>query len=147
MRSSKSVPKQKVIPDYVTEYHNKLQSSEIIAGHKVMKLYCKLVDDMKVWNYDTEAGYRVIEFIETFCMLSDGEMGQPLILELFQKAAIQAIFGFKNADGRRRFREVMWLMARKNGKSQLLSAIALYMLMADGEASANVFSAARFVAC
>ena len=62
---------------------------------------------------------------------------------LFQKAFISALFGFVDkATGLRRFREAFLFMARKSGKTELLSAIALYCLIADKEAGAEVYCAA-----
>jgi len=82
--------------------------------------------------------------METFCRQSKGEwIGQPLVLDVWQKAFVQSIFGFIHKDtGERRFKEVLLLIGRKNGKSTLLSGIALYMLMADGEGGAEVYSVA-----
>jgi len=94
--------------------------------------------------FDIEKANKPIRFIETFCKHSKGEWaGQPIKLELFQKAFIAALFGFVDKDtGLRRFREAMFYCGRKNGKSVLLSGIALYMLMADGEGGAEVYSLA-----
>lgn len=70
-------------------------------------------------------------------------IGAPLVLELFQKAYIQALFGFLEKEtGFRRYRETMFLVGRKNGKSTLLAAIALYMLIADYEGAAEIYSVA-----
>ena len=122
-------------------------SGEIIAGEKIKKIYSKLVselDDSSLpFYFDEKKADRPIEFIETFCKQAEGKMGEPIKLELFQKAFIQAIFGFLNRDTKtRRFNEVILLMARKNGKTTLLSAIALYMMIADGEGSAECYSVA-----
>ncbi len=66
-----------------------------------------------------------------------------MVLELFQKAFIAALFGFVHkATGLRRFKETLFMVARKNGKSTMLAGIALYMLIADGEAGAEVYSTA-----
>lgn len=64
-------------------------------------------------------------------------------LRTLAKAFIAAIFGVVYADtGLRKFREVILLVARKNGKSLIASAIALYCLVADGEAEADCYSVA-----
>ena len=61
----------------------------------------------------------------------------------FQKAFIQALFGFVDREtGLRRYREAFFLVGRKNGKSTLLAGLALYMLIADGEGGAEVYSTA-----
>jgi len=89
--------------------------------------------------FDLEKANRPIEFIETFCRHSKGEWaGQPIKLELFQKAFIAALFGFVDkGTGLRRFREAMFYCGRKNGKTVLMSSLALYMMMADGEGGAE----------
>jgi phage terminase large subunit-like protein len=62
---------------------------------------------------------------------------------MFQKAFIAALFGVVHKKtGLRQFRETLFLIARKNGKSTMLSAIALYMLVADGEGGAEIYSVA-----
>lgn len=73
---------------------------------------------------------RPIEFIERFCKHSKGEWaGKPVTLELFQKAFISALFGFVDREtGLRQYREAMFYVARKNGKSTMLAGIALYMM-------------------
>lgn len=134
--------------NWVKEYHRQIEAGEVVVSAKVRKVYSKLAADIDMprgdWVFDEEAGERPIEFIETFCRQSKGEwIGQPVVLDVWQKAFVQAMFGFVHKDtGERRFKEVLLLVARKNGKSTLLSGIALYMLMADGEGGAEVYSVA-----
>ena len=133
--------------NYVEEYWQAIESGEILVSKKVQKIYSRLVDDIrqpgKKWRFDLRAANRPIEFIETLCKHSEGEwMGQTIELELFQKAFISALFGFVDEQGIRRFKETFFLVARKNGKSTLLSGLMLYMLIADAEGGAQVVSAA-----
>lgn len=132
--------------NYITEYYEKIQSGEIITSKRVQKLYEKLVYDIEQpneYHFDIMKANKPIEFIERFCRNSKGEwIGKPVRLDLFQKAFIQALFGFVDQNGVRRFKEVFFYVARKNGKSTLLSTIMLYMLVADGEGGAEVVSAA-----
>lgn len=135
--------------NYIKEYYNKIKSGEIVTSARVKKVYKRLVNEMEnpdedfPFYFNEEVGERPIIFIETFCKQSQGIMGEPLNLQLFQKAYIQLLFGWleKETDYRR-FRETMFLVARKNGKSTMLSAIALYMLIADGEGAAEIYSVA-----
>ena len=117
-----------------------------MVSKKVRKIYSRLVDDIRQpgkWLFDERLANKPIEFIETLCKHSKGEwIGKPIKLELFQKAFISALFGFVDEQGVRRFKETFFLVARKNGKSTLLSGIMLYMLIADGEGGAQVVSAA-----
>lgn len=133
--------------NYIKEYVNEIENGNIIAGKKIVKIYKRLLEESKnkslPFYFDEEIGERPITFIETFCKQSEGEIGKPIKLELFQKAYIQALFGFVYRDtGYRRFNETMFLVGRKNGKTTMLSAIALYMMIADGEGSAECYSVA-----
>lgn len=133
--------------NYIKEYIEQIDKGNIVVGKKVKKIYKRLLkesDDKRLpFYFDEEKGNRPIEFIETFCKQAEGEIGKPIKLELFQKAYIQALFGFVYRDtGLRRFNETMFLVGRKNGKTTMLSAIALYMMIADGEGSAECYSVA-----
>ncbi len=133
--------------NYIREYNDKIQSGEIITSRRVKEVYARLVKDMDdpdcPYYFDEKTANRPIEFTETFCKQSQGELGADLKLELFQKAYVQALFGFLDKKtGYRRFNETLFLVGRKNGKTTLLSPIALYMLMADYEGAAEVYSVA-----
>lgn len=133
--------------NYIKEYLTQIDLGKIVVGQKVKKIYERLLseinDDSLSFYFDEEKGERPIEFIETFCKQSEGEIGKPIKLELFQKAYLQALFGFVYRDtGYRRFNETIFLVGRKNGKTTMLSAIALYMMIADGEGSAECYSVA-----
>lgn len=134
--------------NWILKYWEEIENGNIIVSQKVYKIYKRLVDDIKNpkgdWVFDEEKANRAINFIEQFCKQSKGEwIGKPVQLQLFQKAYISALFGFvHNETGLRRYKETMFLVARKNGKSTMLSGIALYMLVADGEGGAEVYSVA-----
>ena len=133
--------------NYVKEYCDRIERGDIITSRRVKAVYERLVkemgDDSIPYYFDEETGERPITFIETFCKQSQGTIGAPLKLELFQKAFIQLLFGWLEKDtGYRRFRETLFLCGRKNGKSTLLSGIALYMLVADYEGAAEIYSVA-----
>lgn len=132
----------------ILEYWQKIESGEEIVSDKVRRVYKKLVNDLNnkdsEWEYNPKRANHVIEFIENYCKHSKGKLGgKPFILELWQKALLAALFGFVHKiDGTRKYRELILIVARKNGKSTLGSAIALYMLVADGEPGPEVVSAA-----
>ena len=135
--------------NYVREYWSRIERGEIVTSRRVKAVYGRLIADMDAaaadspYYFDEAAGERPIEFIETFCKQSQGTLGAPLRLELFQKAYIQTLFGWREkAMGYRRFRETLFLVGRKNGKSTLLAAIALYLLIADYEGAAEIYSVA-----
>lgn len=91
--------------------------------------------------FDEDAAQIPIEFIETFIVPSESE--QPMRLLDWEKCWIAILFGWKRkADGFRRFRRTLLLMAKKNGKTALAAALTFVCLVADGELSARVFIAA-----
>ncbi len=127
---------------YIEEYFNKMQNGEIIVCNKIYKTYEKLVKELynpyKNYVFDDWKAYRCIDFIEKFCMTSTGKLGEKLELQLFQKAMLEAVFGFVDKDtGYRRYKEVLDILGRKNGKTTLLGGINNYMTVADGEAGAE----------
>ena len=106
-----------------------------------------LSDDRALLNgcyFDAGAAEAVILFIERFCRQSKGIFrGRPLVLLPWQKdKVIRPIFGWKRADGLRRFTEAYVEVAKKNGKSTLASAIALMMACMDGEGGPEIYFAA-----
>ena len=134
--------------NYILEYWNKIQSGEAQACRRLKQQYQKLVEELESprdpWVFDIEKANRPIEFIERFCKHSKGKWaGKPVRLELFQKAKIQAVYGFIHREtGLRRAREVLTIVGRKNGKSTEKAALGNYMLVADGEGGAEVYSVA-----
>ena len=134
--------------NYIDQYLDAIRSGKCIVGKRIRRQYEKLSQDIHEpsggYIFDQKKAEKPIQFIERFCKHSKGEWAaQPVKLELFQKAFISALFGFIHETTReRRYRETLLYVARKNGKSTLLSGIALYCLIADGEAGAEVYSVA-----
>ena len=134
--------------NYITAYNSLIQSGGIVASRRVKQVYARLAaataDTTGQYIFDEARASRPIAFIERFCKHSKGEWaGQSISLELFQKAYIQALYGFiERSSGCRQYRESFFLVGRKNGKSTLLAGLALYMLTSDGEGGAEVYSTA-----
>ncbi|MBT2722306.1 terminase large subunit [Bacillus sp. ISL-46] len=132
----------------VIEYYEQIESGKEIVGNKVRRIYKKLVDDIydikSIYEYDSKKANHAIEFIENFCKHSKGKWGgKPIELELWQKAFVSASFGFVHKiDGTRKYREVLLVVARKNGKSTIASGIGLYLQIADGEPGSEVYAVA-----
>lgn len=129
--------------NYIQEYVNAIDGG-LVVGEKVRQVYTDLLRDIKDGKYDLDehAGEMPIRFAESFCVPKDSKTGKPIKLELFQKAYLQALFGVKMKDGKRRYRESLLLLARKNGKTTMLAIVMLYMLVADNEPGAEVYSVA-----
>jgi len=134
--------------NYIDEYLEAIKTGKCIVSKRIRREYERLSDDIhnpkNGFVFDEKKALRPIQFIERFCRHSKGEWANsPLKLELFQKAFISALFGFVDEKtGFRKYRETMFYVARKNGKSVLLSGIALYCLIADNEPGAEVYSVA-----
>lgn len=133
--------------NYIVQYWQEMEKGNIVVSKRIYKQYQKLVQDINhhdKYIFDESKAMRPIKFIETFCKHSKGELaGKPLKLALFQRAYISALFGFIDKDtGHRRYTESFFFVARKSGKSTMLAAISLYMLMADGESGSEVYSVA-----
>lgn len=83
--------------------------------------------------FDEDAGRFVCDFIETFCRQSKGSQwaGRPMALLDWQRDFLMRLFGWKRPDGTRRYRKAYLEVAKKNGKSTLVSALVLVLLLAD----------------
>lgn len=135
--------------NYIREYYRRLFSDPDEPDHIVSckrirqqyKILIDLLDDQECqYVFDEDRGTLPIVFIESFCRQAQGDIGSPLKLELFQKAKLQAVFGFiDKKTGLRKFREVMDMRARKNGKTTELAALAMYMTLADGEGAPETY--------
>lgn len=146
---------------YIEKYNKWIKDNPNKVCKKIKAIYEKLEKDMKIqkevsffnaatgevekhtYRFDEVKARQPIGFIEKFCKQSKGKWnGKPLKLELFQKAMIEAAFGFVDEKGKRKYRKVIFFVARKNGKSVLDSALATYMLTNDKEGGAEVYSVA-----
>ena len=117
-----------------------------IPANELIKLACKrhLADlehgAARGLYFDQAAASRSNLFFKVL-QHSKGEWaGQPFDLELWQAFIDAMLFGWKRADGTRRFREAYIAVPRKNGKTTLLSGEGLKLLAADGEAGAEVYT-------
>jgi phage terminase large subunit-like protein len=133
--------------EVAVKYAKDVLTGKIVAG-KLVKLACKrFIDDWKngkarglIWRRDK--AQHVIDFFG-FLKHTKGEWGgQTFVLLPWQVFVLANMFGWYYADGTRRFKEIYIEVARKNGKSTLMAGIGLYMLFADGEPGAEVYSAA-----
>ena len=132
--------------------------TEFVATRGKLRTARQIKADTKVWTkskadeaavkagcwFDLNAANHAVNFCEKFLIHSKGKWaGQPFNLLKWQKSSvIMPLFGWKNADKSRRFRMAYIEIPKKNGKSTLASAIALYLLSADGEPGAEVYCAA-----
>ena len=125
---------------------------DVLSGRAVVGKWVRLAVERHVrdletgpargLHFDEAAARRVISFFD-FLKHSKGEWaGQTIRLEPWQQFILWVLFGWKREDGQRRFRVAYQEIARKNGKSTLASGIGLYLLDADNEPGAEVYTAA-----
>ena len=134
--------------EIAVQYANDVLSGEVLAA-KYIKLACAQflegLEDQSKYYYDETPAHKACKFIEAQFHTKGkwASKKKNLILEPWQIFFICNVFGFLSvATGLRRYREVLLLVPRKNGKSALAAAIGLYMLCADGEHGAEVYTGA-----
>lgn len=147
---------------YIEEYNEWIKNNPNKVCKKVKIVYQKLVDDIKIpktvsffnkltdenevhtYIFDERKSLRPIHFIEKYCKQSKGKWaGKPLKLELWQKAFIQALYGFVDQrTGLRKYKKGLLFVSRKNGKSTIDSGLANFMLTKAGEGGAEIYSVA-----
>ena len=93
-------------------------------------------------HYDEEKATRAVRFIENLKHTKGKWAGKPFWLFPWQEQVIRDVFGIVDAQGRRQFRTAFVEIGKKNGKSELAAAVALYLLYAGNEPSAEVYGAA-----
>ena len=148
---------------YIEEYYEWIKANPKKVCKKVKLVYEKLVDDIKnpktvsffnkltdeeethTYIFDEKKALRPIHFIERYCKQSKAKWaGKNIKLELWQKAFIEAAFGFIDKDtGFRKYNKVALYVARKNGKSTLVSGLSNYMLTKDHEGGAEIYALAN----
>lgn len=118
---------------FLEEYIEKCRNGEIIVGQELRQELENLAEDMNNprYDYDTTAADLRIDFMQGCVRLTKSPYyNKPMILMLWQKAFISAVYGFKMSDtGFDRFKKVILLIARKNTKSETCSALGLSELI------------------
>jgi phage terminase large subunit-like protein len=133
------------------EYYSQIKGGKVTVSRKVQRIYRKLTEDLSgstgadgtMYHYSPSRANHILEFAENYCRHSKGKLGgQLVVLELWEKAMLAAMFGFIDDEGRRRYREVVLIVAKKNGKSLISSIVGLYLQVGDGEPGAEVYAVA-----
>jgi phage terminase large subunit-like protein len=147
--------KPKAPPDPVTQYALDVVAGRVLTGQLVRKAAERHLADLasgaaRGLTFDVEAALRAIAFPELLRHYK-GEWGPlpgvrteglPITLEPWQKFVIGALFGWKRADGTRRFRQLYLEVAKKNGKTLMAAIIGLLLAFFDGEPGAEVYAIA-----
>lgn len=131
--------------NYILAYYQGINNGSICVGRWVRLIYERLVNGIESGEYifDQKKANDAVDWIEAHCFHTEGVLAPGnLILALWQKAFLSAIFGIVDAEGKRAFREVFLCIGRKNGKSLLAAAIAKYIWWVDGGYGARVYTLA-----
>lgn len=115
--------------NWILAYYQKVKNGSIVVGKWIMLILEYVVDGLqqKTFFYDNKKANDAIEWIESHCFHTEGPLApRALKLELWEKAFVSIIFGVVDDKGLRQFREIVLVVARKNGKSLLAAAIAKY---------------------
>lgn len=126
----------------ITEYWNEIQTGGAVVGKWIRQLYQVITEGIAEgrWFYDERLANNAIGFIQRYCHHYKGVLApKRLKLSLWQRAAISVIFGIVDETGKRQFREVFWVVGRKQGKTLLAAAIASYMAYAAGEYGSEIY--------
>lgn len=116
--------------DYILSYYQQIKDGSIITSKYVIMAYEYIVHGLERGDffYKPKKANHAISWIQKNCFHTEGDKAtKRLRLELWQKAALAVMFGIVDKKGKRQFREFLFVMGRKNGKTILMSAIARYI--------------------
>lgn len=132
--------------NYIYEYYQSIKNGTVLVGKWIILLYEIIILGLenKTYKFDASKANHAIDWIESHCFHTEGILAPGLLkLELWQKAIISLIYGVIDPNtGYRQFREVVLVMARKNGKSLFASAIIKYEWQFYGGYGAKIYCVA-----
>lgn len=129
----------------IYQYYQKIKDGSITVGSYILQIYEKIITGLesREYVYDAKKANFAIDWIEAHAFHTEGHLAPgPLKLELWQKAILACMYGIVDKDGKRQFREIVLIVARKNGKSLFAAAIAKYNWFVDGGYGAKVYTIA-----
>lgn len=137
----------KKLTDWTTRYAQDVTDGKVIAGRMVRQACSRHLNDLKDGKkrglyFDVAAAHRVFQFFGTLRLTEGASDGKPFKLEASQQFVVGSLFGWKTRDGSRRFRTAYVETGKGSGKSPLAAGLGLYGLTSDGEAGAEIYSAA-----
>ena len=131
--------------NYILTYYQAMKDGSVVVGKWIEMLYSYIVSGLeeKKFFYDHKKAMNAIEYFEKHVFHVEGAKAPNAIqLELWQKAFLSCIYGIVDGQGRRQFREVLLLIARKNGKSLIASGISKYHFENGEEYGAKIYNLA-----
>ncbi len=129
--------------NYIYEYYQAIKSGKVTVGHWIVLLYEKVIKGLenKDFLFDASKADHAVNWIEAHCFHTEGILApHEFKLELWQKAIVSLIYGIiDKKTGYRQFREVVLIVARKNGKSLFAAALIKYEWQYYGGFGTKIF--------
>jgi len=129
----------------ILTYYQQIKDGSVTVGKWIRTWYEIVVHGLeeKRWFFDQKKAAKVINFIERYCHHHEGPLAPGLVkLELWQRAFVSVVYGIVDERGRRQFREVVLVIARKQGKTAMMSHLGCHHLFVDGGYGNHVYSCA-----
>ena len=136
---------KKKTENYILAYYQGMKDGSQVVGKWIELLYEYIVNGLeeKKFFYDHKKAMKVIEYFEHHVFHVEGPKApNPIELELWQKAFLSVIYGIVDGMGHRVAREVLLVIARKNGKSLIASGIGKYHFTNGEEYGAKIYNLA-----
>ena len=130
------------------QYFGGILDGKIVACDKMKRMSEVLIERYLApdeFHFDYNIAKRHTNFIEKFCKQPSGNIGEPLKLELFQKARLQALFGFVDDNNLRQYNECLIIEGRKNGKTTETAAVEIDLLVNDKEGAPQIYNLATML--
>lgn len=130
------------------QYFGAILDGKIVACEKMKRISEILLEryySPDEFHFDYEIAKRHTDFIEKFCKTPSGELGKPLKLQLFQKARLQALFGFVDDNNLRQYNECLIIEGRKNGKTTETASVEIDLLVNDREGAPQIYNIATML--
>lgn len=130
------------------KYFGGILDGKIVACDKMKRISEIIIEQYLMpgeFHFDKDIANEKVNFIEELCKQPSGAIGQPLKLQVFQKARLQALFGFVDDNNLRQYNECLIIEGRKNGKTTETAAVELALLLADHEGSPQIYNLATML--
>lgn len=127
------------------QYFTDVLDGKIVACKKMRQVAQILLDRYAHpgrYHFDAGTAARHVDFIEKICKQPSGKINRPIVLQPFQKARLETVFGFVDDEGLRQYQEVLTVEGRKNGKTTESSCVELDMLINDHEGAPQIYNVA-----
>lgn len=131
--------------NYILAYYQEIKDGRQLVGKWIKLVYEYLIKGLqeKRFFFDAKKANAAIDWIQGHCFHTEGPLAPGvLLLALWQKALISAMYGIVDENGLRVFREILLVLGRKNGKTKLASSIGSYTFRVEGGFGSRVYCTA-----